>query len=106
MMNLFRNRLDRMLTKKAIIIIAVVIVPLMIGVAIFFSGEPVIKETIAFVTDNAQNIPSDPKFTVVLVDKKPVFSDLVLGKYAAIVEKNNNSYTVTTLKNEADKKRN
>lgn len=36
MLNLFKNRWERMLTKKAIIIIAVVIVPLMIGVAIFF----------------------------------------------------------------------
>ncbi|MCY8825536.1 ABC transporter permease [Bacillus atrophaeus] len=106
MLNLFKNRWERMLTKKAIIIIAVVIVPLMIGVAIFFSGEPVIKETIALVTDkgNTQNIPNDPTFRVVVVHKKPKFSDLVTGKYTAVVEKKNNSYSVTTLKSEEDKK--
>lgn len=107
MLSVFRNRWERMLTKKAVMIIALVIVPLMIGVAIFFSGDPVIKETIAFVTTNnhTNHVPSDPNFRIIQVQQKPKISDLVIGKYVAVVEKNNdNSYTVTTLKNEADKK--
>ncbi|MGG0120009.1 ABC transporter permease, partial [Bacillus subtilis] len=51
MLSLFQNRWERILTKKAIIIIALIIIPLMIGVAIMFSGKPVFKETIAFVTE-------------------------------------------------------
>lgn len=77
--------------QKAIIIIALIIIPLMIGVAIMFSGKPVFKETIAFVTeqDDVHHMPSDSAFIVVPVHQKPKFSDLVLGKYAAIVEKIN-----------------
>ncbi|MFV9833028.1 MULTISPECIES: ABC transporter permease [Bacillus] len=106
MLSLFRNRWERMLTKKSIMIIAVIIMPLMIGVAIMFSGEPVFKETIAFVTekDSVQHVPSDSAFRVVEVYQKPRFSDLVLGKYAAIVEKNQHDYKVTTLKSKTDQK--
>lgn len=106
MLNLFRNRWERILAKKAVIIIAVIIIPLMVGTAILFSGKPVLKETIAFVTeqDEMKNLPKDPAFRVVMVHQKPRFSDLVLGKYAAVVEKNHQDYKVTTLKSEADKK--
>ncbi|PJZ01155.1 ABC transporter permease [Bacillus vallismortis] len=106
MLSLFQNRWDRILTKKAIIILAVIIIPLMIGVAIMFSGKPVFKETIAFVTerDDVQHMPSDSAFRVAAVHQKPEFSDLVLGKYAAIVEKNQREYKVTTLKSKADQK--
>ncbi|MCY7900646.1 ABC transporter permease [Bacillus inaquosorum] len=106
MLSLFRNRWERILTKKAVIIIAVIIIPLMIGVAMMFSGKPVFKETIAFVTeqDEVQHMPSDSAFRVVTVHQKPNFSDLVLGKYAAIVEKNQRHYKVTTLKSKADQK--
>lgn len=106
MLNLFRNRWERILAKKAVIIIAVIIIPLMVGAAILFSGKPVLKETIAFVTeqDEMKNLPKDPAFRVVMVHQKPRFSDLVLGKYAAVVEKNHQDYKVTTLKSEADKK--
>ncbi len=80
--------------------------PLMIGVAIMFSGNPVFKETIAFVTelDEVHHLPSDSAFRVVTVHQKPKFSDLMLGKYAAIVEKNQLDYKVTTLKSKADQK--
>lgn len=103
MLSLFQNRWERILTKKAIIIIALIIIPLMIGVAIMFSGKPVFKETIAFVTelDEVHHLPSDSAFRVVTVHQKPKFSDLMLGKYAAIVEKD---YKVTTLKSKADQK--
>lgn len=106
MLSLFQNRWERILTKKAIIIIALIIVPLMIGVAIMFSGKPVFKETIAFVTelDEVHHLPSDSAFRVVTVHQKPKFSDLMLGKYAAIVEKNQLDYKVTTLKSKADQK--
>lgn len=106
MLSLFQNRWERILTKKAIIIIALIIVPLMIVVAIMFSGEPIFKETIAFVTeqDDVHHMPSDSAFKVVPVYQKPKFSDLVLGKYAAIVEKNQRDYKVTTLKSKADQK--
>ncbi|ATH94118.1 MDR ABC transporter permease [Bacillus glycinifermentans] len=101
----FRNRLDRMLTKKAVLIIAIVVIPLMIGAAIFFSSQTIVKDKVAFITDDSLHIPSDPKIDVVQVDKKPPFSSLVLGQYNFLVEKKGSGYKVTTLKNETDQKR-
>nr|MDX5840271.1 ABC transporter permease [Bacillus cereus group sp. BfR-BA-01700] len=76
MINLFRNRLERMLTKKAVILVAVVIIPLMIGISIYFSGQTLLKDTIAFVTDDPQNIPSDSRINIVQVDETPPLSSL------------------------------
>ncbi|HDX9579496.1 TPA: ABC transporter permease [Bacillus pseudomycoides] len=104
MINLFRNRLERMLTKKAVILVAVVIIPLMIGISIYFSGQTLLKDTIAFVTDDPQSIPSDPRINIVQVDETPPLSSLVLGHYNYLVEKKGSSYKVTTLKTESDKK--
>ena len=104
MINLFRNRLDRMLTKKSVIIVAVVIIPIMIGVAIYFSGQTLLKDTIAVVTDDAKDIPNDPRINIVQLDEKPPLSSLVLGHYNFLVEKKGKSYKVTTLKTESDKK--
>ncbi|WP_088066136.1 ABC transporter permease [Bacillus thuringiensis] len=104
MINLFRNRLERMLTKKAVILVAVVIIPLMIGISIYFSGQTLLKDTIAFVTDDPQSIPSDPRINIVQVDETPPLSSLVLGHYNYLVEKKGNNYKVTTLKTESDKK--
>ncbi|CAM4125048.1 ABC transporter permease [Bacillus mobilis] len=104
MINLFRNRLERMLTKKAVILVAVVIIPLMIGISIYFSGQTLLKDTIAFVTDDPQNIPSDSRINIVQVDETPPLSSLVLGHYNYLVEKKGNNYEVITLKTESDKK--
>ncbi|MBT2575509.1 ABC transporter permease [Bacillus sp. ISL-51] len=103
MINLFRNRLERMLTKKSVIIVAIVIIPIMIGAAIYFSGQTLLKDTIAVVADEAKDIPSDPRINIVQLDKKPPLSSLVLGHYNFLVEKKGESYKVTTLKTESDK---
>lgn len=103
--NLFKNNLNRILAKKAVIIVAFVVVPIMIGVAVLFTEKTDIKGNIAFVSDNAQHIPKDNRIQIDVMNKKPADSNLLLGKYIAIVEeKNNGSYDITTLKNEADKK--
>ncbi len=101
--NLFKNKLDRVLTKKPIIIVAMIVIPIIIGIALLFSSKPASKETIAFLSSNAQNIPQSSQFTVEVVDKKPTQGDLVLGKYVAIVEdKNDGNYKVTSFKSEND----
>ncbi|MPQ32631.1 ABC transporter permease [Clostridium estertheticum] len=103
--NLFKNKLDRILSKKSIIIVAVVVIPIMIGIAVIFSTKASSKETIAFLSNNVQNTPVDSRYDVQVVHKKPTTADLVLGKYVAIVEeKNSGNYEVTTLKSEEDKK--
>lgn len=105
MINLFKNRFDRIFTKKAVILIAVVVVPLMIGVAIFFSGQTVLKDRIAFVTEDSNSLPSSSKLNIIPVDEKPTLAELVLGKYSFIVEQKGDTFNVTTLRSNADAKK-
>lgn len=103
--NLFKNNLYRIFNQKAIIIIAIVIVPIMIGVAVLFSQKADMKVNIALVSNHAQNIPQNEKIQINVMNEKPATSKLLLGKYAAIVEeKKDGIYEVTTIKNQADKK--
>ncbi len=103
-LNLFKNNLIRILAKKEIVIIAVVIVPLMIGVAILFSGKIVVRQHIALVTTHAQNLPKNDRIKIDVMNKKPATSNLLLGKYAAVVEeKSDGTYEVTSIKSKADK---
>ncbi|MCB2356360.1 ABC transporter permease [Clostridium estertheticum] len=103
--NLFKNKLYRILSKKSIIIVAVVVIPIMIGIAVILSNKAISKESIAFLSNNVKHIPQDSRYDVQVVSKKPTEADLVLGQYVAIVEeKNDGNYEVTTLKSEEDKK--
>jgi ABC-2 type transport system permease protein len=93
------------LAQKEVIIIAFIVVPIMIGVAVLFTGKANIKGHIALVSNNAQSIPKDNRIKIDVMNKKPAVSNLLLGKYIAIVEeKSNGSYDITTFKNETDKK--
>jgi len=102
--NLFKNNFYRILSKKEIIIVAVVIVPLMIGIAVLFSGKIHTKTHIALVSNHTQNIPKNDKIQIDVMSKKPAISELLLGKYAGIVvEKKDGTYEVTAIKSKAEK---
>ncbi|GIP34922.1 ABC transporter permease [Paenibacillus sp. J2TS4] len=103
-LHLFRNHLNRILSKKEIIIIAVVVIPVMIGVAVFFSGRMETKETVALVSEHVQSIPEDDRLHIEVMSEKPAISNLLLGKYAAIVEeKKDGFYEIATIKSETVK---
>lgn len=103
MISLFQNKIDRIIMKKEIIAIALVVIPLMIGIAILFTGVHR-KEIIAYVTEGTVAVPADRRFQVVELKEYPPMSDLVLGKYSFIVKKSgNDSYDVQTLKNKSEK---
>lgn len=104
MMPLFQNKLDRVVMKKEILVIALVVIPLMVGIAILFTGVHR-KEIIAYVTWGKEAVmPVDSRFQVVELKEAPPMSDLVLGKYSFIVKKSGNtSYEVQTLKNASEK---
>lgn len=103
--NLFKNNLSRTINQKATIIVAVIVVPLFILVAVLFSAKVQMRSHIALVTEHAQNIPQNDMVKFDIMKKKPAISKLLLGKYAAIVEeKSDGTYKVTTIKNKADKK--
>lgn len=104
LLNIFKNNLYRTLAQKATIIIAFILIPIVIGMAVLFTKKAAgIKGNIAYVSDNPVIIPKDSRINVQVLNKKPSTSSLLLGKYIAIVEKNNNKFTVTTLKNRTDK---
>ncbi len=103
--NLLKNNFRRILAKKEIIIVALVIVPLMIGAGVLFSGKMDRSANIALVSNNAQNVPKDSRIKIHVMKEKPAISDLLLSKYDAIVqEKKPGTYDVTAIKSKADKK--
>lgn len=104
MIKLLRNEFERIRHKKAVLIIAFVVMPLMIGVAIFFSSHSTTNEKIAYL--GADTVPTFgyDQFSIEAVTAMPTISQLVSGEYAAVVQKDvDGKYSVTTLKNSKDK---
>ncbi|QAA32385.1 ABC transporter permease [Clostridium manihotivorum] len=102
-LNIFKNNLYRTLSQKATIVMAFILIPLMTGMAVFFSEKTEIKGSIGYVCDNSVSIPRDPNINIEVLKEKPAFSSLLMGKYTAIVEKSGDNYNVTTLKSNKDK---
>ncbi|MCP1103198.1 ABC-2 type transport system permease protein [Aequitasia blattaphilus] len=103
MRNLLQNKFERILQKKAILVLALIIMPLMIVLAIFFSGHSSIKEQIGYLGTDITNLPKCDQYTVVPISEMPKLSQMAEGMYAAVVSKDNhNKYTVTTLKSDTD----
>ena len=104
MINVLKNNFERIKSKKSVLVIACILMPLLIGIAIFFSVRPATKELIA-VSPNVDCLSiSNEQYNFVNVDKSPALSELVQGRYVAYVEKNSDgTYSVETLKNEQDK---
>lgn len=102
--NLFKNNVKRMMTYKAVIIVAVIVVPIMIVLGVLFSAKAQPKAQIALVTSSNKSFSKNDKVQIDVMSKKPAKSKLLLSEYAAIVEeKGDGSYKVTTLKNKEDK---
>ncbi|MBG9794001.1 MDR ABC transporter permease [Paenibacillus dendritiformis] len=104
--NLFKNKLHRILTKKEVIIVAVIIIPIMITAAVLFAGREETKSTVAWVTaGNADAIPQNDKYDIKVLKEKPEISNLLLGHYDFIYEeKRNGQHEVeTVIKSKADK---
>ncbi|PJI07477.1 MULTISPECIES: ABC transporter permease [Clostridium] len=102
--NLLKNNVKRIMSQKAIIIVAVIVVPIMIALGVLFSSKAQPKAQIALVTNRNKTFPKNDKVQIDVMSKKPVKSKLLLSEYAAIVEeKSDGSYKVTTLKNKEDK---
>lgn len=103
--NLLKNNCLRILAKKEIIVVALVIVPLMIGVGILFSGKMDRSANIALVSNSTQIVSKDSRIKIHVMKEKPAISSLLLSKYDAIVEeKKPGIYDVTSIKSKADKK--
>lgn len=104
--NLFKNNVKRIMVQKAIIVVAVIVVPIMIALGVLFSAKSQPKAEIALVTNSNKTFPKNDKVQIDVMSKRPVESKLLLSEYAAIVEqKSDGSYKVTTLKNKEDKRK-
>lgn len=103
MISLLNNKFDRIMQKKAIVFVAIVLMPLMIIFAIFMSRSSGIQETIGYAGAEAESLPVSEQFTVVPVSETPALSQMADGTYAAVVSKDRiGNYIVTSLKNNKD----
>lgn len=104
MITLVKNEFERIKYKKAILVIAFIVMPVLIAAAIFFSGNSTSKETIAFLSQ--ENVPfvQSGLYDIKTVKEAPALSQLIQGEYAAFVTREaDGSYRVLSLKNEEDK---
>jgi len=103
MKNLLINKFDRILQKKATLFVALVIMPFMVIVAIFFSGHSATKELIGYLGTDEDRLPTCEQFTVAPISEMPTLSQMAEGTYAAVVSKDNDgNYVVTSLKSDTD----
>ena len=74
MINVLKNNFERIKSKKSVLVIACILMPLLIGIAIFFSVRPVTKELIA-VSPNVDCLSiSNEQYNFVNVEKSPALS--------------------------------
>lgn len=103
MISLLKNKLDRIIQKKAIVFVAVVLMPLMMILAVFMSKSSGIKETIGYVGAGADRLPVCEQFTIVPISEMPALSQMADGTYAAVVSKAmDGDYIITSLKSNTD----
>ncbi|MFL0250332.1 ABC transporter permease [Clostridium neuense] len=99
--NIFKNNFYRLLAKKAIILVAIVFVPLMIVGGVYFNSKMEAKASIAVVTSNKKLNISNKYMSMKVVKEKPTMSDLVLNKYDAVIEDNGKGdFKITTIKSD------
>lgn len=97
MLKLIKGILYRMVNNKAYLITPLVITPIIIATAIYFSSSMITKANIGVVGANNINIKSNEINIIKLKEEVPL-SDLVKNKYDAVVTFNNGKVTVDTIK--------
>lgn len=104
MITLLKNEFERIKYKKAVLVIAFLVMPFLIAVAICFSGRSASKETIAFLSREAVPAVQSDQYDVTAVEEAPALSQLIGGEYAAFVTgEEDGGYTVESLKSGEDK---
>ncbi|KAJ51665.1 ABC-2 type transport system permease protein [Clostridium tetanomorphum] len=103
---IFKNNFYRILSKKAIISVVLIFIPVMIASAVYFTGKMETKANIAVVSRNKiLNVTNNKEVNIKYLDQKPKMSELLLNKYDAVIYyKDSDSFEVITIKNEKLKK--
>lgn len=97
MINVIKGILYRMINNKAYLIMPVVITPIIIAVAIYFSSSFVTRPNIGVVGDYNVNFNSD-EIDITRLESKVPLSDLVKNKYEAVISFENGKAVVDTVK--------
>lgn len=102
--NLLKNKIKRMKTRKDMVISALIIIPIVIISAVILKGSGNLKLRVALVSEN-KGIHENNKIEITLLNKNPGFSSLAVGTYDFIVEKNSEGrYIAQTALQDASKK--
>ena len=102
MINVIKGILYRMINNKAYLIMPLVITPIAIAAAIYFSSSFMTKANIGVVGGTKININSD-EINIISLENKVPLSDLVKNKYDAVISFENGKVVVDTIKDEAFK---
>lgn len=97
--SIFKNNFSRVIRKKSIILLALIITPIMVASAVFFTSKTAVKLHIAMNCSDETYVTNNKYIEIKAVNKKPENFELLLGKYDAVVTKNSNGrFDVSTLK--------
>lgn len=97
MINVIKGILFRMINSKTYLVMPLIITPIVIAAAIYFSSSFVERANIAIVGDYMIDFNSDEVNVIKLENKVPL-SDLVKNKYDAVISFENGKVQVDTIK--------
>lgn len=99
MINVIKGILYRMVNNKGYLMMPILITPVVIAAAIYFSSSFMVKANIGVVGGNDINFNSD-EINIVKLENKVPLSDLVKNKYEAVIYFENGKAVVQTIKDE------
>lgn len=99
MINVIKGILYRMVNNTGYLIMPILITPIVIATAIYFSSSFMAKANIGVVGDTDINFNSD-EINIVKIENKVPLSDLVKNKYEAVISFENGKAVVETIKDE------
>lgn len=97
MINVIKGILYRMINSKTYLIMPLIITPIVIAAAIYFSSSFVERANIGIVGDYKGNFNND-EVNIIKLENKAVLSDLVKNKYDAVIYFENGKAQVDTIK--------
>lgn len=103
MITILKNNFERIKSKKSVLFIACIVMPLLICVAISFSNRTASKEKIAVSINIHFSEIQCNQYEIIEVKQAPTLSKLVSGEYVAYIEMcDNGKIEVTSLKSKLD----
>lgn len=97
MFKVIKMILYRMINDKAFLFTPIILTPIIIIASIFLTKNLSIQANIALINMNQVNINVET-VKITKLDKKPTMSELVKGKYDAVVDYENDKYIIDTIK--------